>query len=356
MRAAVNDLALDLRDISVLTEAASGSFVVTCLMAALAGSPRVLAVTRDSPHGSSSDVMSYVNEWASRLGLAKTVEVTTRPASEVGAECSLVTNLGFVRPIDASVVNRLPKDGAISLMFEPWEFRPEDIDLAACRANDVPVGATCETHSRLQIFRYVGMVTLRLILEAEIEVFRSTIVVVGSDPFGSETEAVLVAAGARVVRLNPLAAWVPGHPATREALQNADAIVVTEYRTPKCMIGTGGLPIVWIAELGIPVVHLCGAIEYDRLVEAGVTVSPPGLDRPGFMKVTTAYVGPRPVIDLHAGGLKVGELLVRGRRAGGTASAAMRFALRNQIALALYPATENDEAVAAGYAVGVRQK
>jgi hypothetical protein len=34
----------------------------------------------------------------------------------------------------------------------------------------------------------------------------------------------------------------------------------------------------------------------------------------------------------------------------------MRFALRNQIALALYPATENDESAAASYAVGVRQK
>ena len=34
------------------------------------------------------------------------------------------------------------------------------------------------------------------------------------------------------------------------------------------------------------------------------------------MSVTTDYVGPKPVIDLHTAGLKVGEMMVRQRQTG----------------------------------------
>lgn len=334
MWAAIQDLGLDLRGINVLTEAASGPFAVTCLMAALAGAPNVLAVTRDSPYGSAADVAAYVSDWASALGVAHALEVTSRRPADVASSCSLVTNLGFVRPLDASLIACLPPDAAISLMFEPWEFRSEDIDLAACRARDVPVAGTCETHPRLQIFRYVGMTVLKLLMEAEIEVFRSTVIVIGSDPFGAETQAALEGAGANVLRLDPLERSID-RTATEEMLAMADAVALIEYRTTSRMIGRDGIPVDCLAASGIPLIHLCGAVDHAALEKAGVRVFPPGPVRKGFMKVTTAYVGPRPVIDLHAGGLKVGELLVRGRRAYGSADGAIRFALADAIALPL---------------------
>ena len=42
----------------------------------------------------------------------------------------------------------------------------------------------------------------------------------------------------------------------------------------------------------------------------------------GSMSVTTDYVGPKPLIDLHAAGLRVGELLTRARQRGLDARAA----------------------------------
>ncbi len=54
---------------------------------------------------------------------------------------------------------------------------------------------------------------------------------------------------------------------------------------------------------------------------------------PGYMTVTTDHVGPRPVVDLHAAGLKVGEMAVRCRRAGLDAAAVARSVVASGLAL-----------------------
>jgi hypothetical protein len=45
------------------------------------------------------------------------------------------------------------------------------------------------------------------------------------------------------------------------------------------------------------------------------------------MTVTTYFVGPRPVIDLHAAGLRVGQALVEGMARAGDAAKAEQYAL-----------------------------
>src|SRR5260370_10713233 len=139
MRAAIDRLSLDLRGIGVLTEAASGSFAVTPLIAALAGASHVVALTGDSLHGSAAAVTDYVHGWAGDLEVADRIEITSDRRHAAASGCSLVTNLGFVRPIDAALVATLPEDAAVALMWEPWEFRAADVDLAACRARGIPV-------------------------------------------------------------------------------------------------------------------------------------------------------------------------------------------------------------------------
>ena len=97
--------------------------------------------------------------------------------------------------------------------------------------------------------------------------------------------------------------------------------------------GDHGVPIDLLIRQGAPIVHVCGVIDHEVVATSGLLVNPAGRYRPGFMKATTAYVGPRPVIDLHAGGLKVGELLVRGLRETGSAEEAIRRAVEHGIAL-----------------------
>jgi hypothetical protein len=220
-------------------------------------------------------------------------------------------------------------------MMEPWECRPEDVDLAACQFHGVPVLGTRETHPRLQTFRYVGILVLKLLLEADIEVYRSTILIVGSNPFGAETKSVLGSVGARTIQYDPTAIE-PGHgtESLRDMLQECDAIAVLEYRWPNAVIGgTTGLPVSWLMAHPVPIVHVAGILDEPAITAAGLRLIPPGSGGAHTMKVTTAYAGPRPVIDLHAAGLKVGELLVRGRRTTGSAEGAIRLALQHDLVL-----------------------
>ena len=110
--AAAERLGLDLTGITVLTETASGPFVMTPLIAARAGGS-VIAVTRDSSYGSAEEVRAYTAAWATRLSVADAVEVHVGSGHDRAPEADLVTNLGFVRPIDARFVCRA-RSGAVS--------------------------------------------------------------------------------------------------------------------------------------------------------------------------------------------------------------------------------------------------
>ncbi len=333
IESAIEDLALDLSGINVLTEAASGAFVVTSLIAAAAGADRVFAVTRDSEYGMSRDVKRYTETCARLLGINHVIEVSNHTPKEYAGQAHLITNLGFVRPIDEAFISLLPKDAAISLMWEPWEFRETDLDLKACRKNSIPILGTCETIPRLRIFRYVGMAVLKLLLELEIEIFCSKILVIGSGHFGNEIEIVLKKMNATVMRLNPLDAWEPEDAAIYSFMETADAVVVAEYSSSLCLLGGTGIPLEMLSAQDLPVVHLCGRVDDTEMKKRNIRKHPDKVVSPGFMSVTTDYVGPKPVIDLHTAGLKVGEAMVRGMRLFGSAPEAMEYAMGNSPAM-----------------------
>lgn len=334
IESAITDFLLDLRGISVLTEAASGSFVVTSLIAALAGAERVVAVTKDSNYGLASDIQEYTRKWANELGVAESIRITTEPAYMYAYSSELVTNVGFVRPIDENLINLLPVNSAISLMWETWEFRDEDVDIVACGKRGVPVLGTCETLPRLQILRYVGMLVLKLLLEANIEVFKSNILLIGSGGFGKEVEWVLRSNECGLIRLDPSGNWNNNDENIKNYIREVDAIVLVEHKEKFCLIGgETGLPLEWFGDSGALIVHVCGNVDDVGIKSYGLNKIPTRKVFPGFMSVTTDYVGPRPVIDLHTAGLKVGEALVRGMRLFGEADKAINYALDNSPAM-----------------------
>jgi len=325
---AIARFGLDLTGIAVLTEAASGPFVVTPLIAARAGAS-VIAVTRDSRYGEAAEVRAYAEEWAARLGVADSVEVHIGEGVERAGDAALVTNLGFVRPIDAAFVERVQPGAAVSLMCEPWEVRPEDVDVAACRAAGVPVSGTDEQDPRLQTFRFVGMLALKLLLELEVEALLSKVVLVSSEPFATPIGDVLRAAGADVLLVDVTAGSDLHSSDVIAASEHADALVVAEHRDRRTVVGgETGIPLAVLD--GVAVAHIAGAIDdpQERLYK-----NPPGAVAPGRMSVTTDALGPRPVVDLHAAGLRVGQALVQGMRELQDASRAESAALNMSPAL-----------------------
>jgi hypothetical protein len=334
MESSIDDFALNLRGISVLTEAASGPFVVTPLIAALSGSDCIIAVTRNSRYGRASEIKRYIEELAKKLGVQKRIIITGESPYIYAKKVHLVTNLGFVRPIDERVISCLPEDSAISLMCEPWEYRKKDVDIEACRRRGIPVAGTFEEHSRLQIFRYIGLVVLKLLFEKDIEVFRSNILLIGSGKFGIETKDVLLGNGATVLHVDPYECWGHDNPDVKDFIEKADAIVIVEHQAKFSVLGgETGIPLTWLSDTEVNVIHVCGNIDDEGLKKLGKNKYPPRKINSGYMTVTTDYLGPRSVVDLHAAGLKVGETLVKGMRLFKDDVKAVDYALKNSPAM-----------------------
>ena len=322
-RRAVRVMSLDLSGMRVLTEAATGAFAATAALAAFAGATEVVAVSRSSRWGPADKAFGEVAALAQRLGGLSKITFKTGAANDFASGCDLVTNLGFVRPIDRALVQALSPHAAVALMWEPWEFRAGDIDILAIDDFGVPVIATNEGHPEVRTFDYLGPTVGRLLLDAGIEISHSQIVVIGSDPFGDAVAGWLTRAGA-VVERRGSEAWqsvVQADPAP-------DAVVIVEHRHHRPIVTSSDAAVLdRLALAGSPIVRLCGVIDTAAVRAHGVALLPNIEAAPGVMAVTTAYAGCRPVVDLHAAGLKAASIVVKARRDGASAQQAIAAAV-----------------------------
>lgn len=330
---AVRRMSLDLSGLTVLTEAASGVYVVTSLAAALAGA-KVIAVTKNSRHGTVRQVSDYTRACASDLGVSGRIEVSDRSSREFAARADIVTNLGFVRPIDRNFLRNSKPGQVVSLTFETWEFRKEDVDIEFCRKRGIPVLGTRETGNDLNIFRYIGRIAVKLLHECDIEVFKSRVMVLGGGHFGREIMEALQRMECEVVRVSPGNGRVKLSAANRKFLNACDAVIVAEHTTRHTVIGgPTGIPIKWLAGRDIQILHLCGVLDEKGLRAAGLKKHPALSVPPGHMVTTIDYVGPRPVIELNTAALKVGEAMWRGFQKYGNVRDCVAYALKHSPAM-----------------------
>ncbi len=314
---AIRDFELDLDGLSVLTEAASGPFVFTPLVAALAGARTVRALTRDSHYGSALEVTTLTNELAARWGVADRVEVLVSRDDPGIGESDVVTNLGFVRPLDRSFLERLGGSSAVALMFEPWEHRDADIDLAACRELDIPVLGTNEDDPRLRTFGYLPGIAAKLLLELGIEVFGSRVLLVSGGRFAAEIAEGLARMGADVEPFPP--PLPPGDAIFAAAVSRADAMIVADHPASAPVLGADAAYTsrdLLRMNPGLGFAHIAGAVDAGEIADSGIARAPERIAAAGSMSVTAGYLGPKPVIDLHAAGLRVGAALSQARRGG----------------------------------------
>jgi hypothetical protein len=324
-RQAIATMQIDLSDVRVLTEAATGPFAVSPVLAAMAGAHDVVAVGRDSRWGSAQDAFDQVRVLARHCGVEDSIRLTAESPVESANGCDLVTNLGFVRPISRPLIERLSPTAAVSLMWEPWEMRPHEIDTDALRECGVALVATNEQHPNVRTFDYLGPTVGRLLLEAGIEIVNAYLLVLGNDPFGFAIARWLANSGATVTRQWPDVSTVP-----------LDALVIAEHRSSDSFPHPSERSILDnLASNGTPIIRLCGLIDPAALAAAGIAIYPTNDVAAGVMTVTTAYAGPRPVIDLHAAGLKAGGDVVRARQSGASIDQAVAAAVENGFALAV---------------------
>jgi hypothetical protein len=296
---------IDLAGAVVVTEAATGAYAVTPVLAALAGAEKVFAFTRPSRYGSVGDVVVQTRELASEAGVTGIVEVRTdRPLAVVG-HADVVTNSGHVRPIDAAMVDRMRRGSALPLMFEAWEVQAGRFDIAIAEAvhRGIRIAGTNERHPLVDVFSYLGTMAQKLLFDAGTAVRGTRVVIVCDNPFASYLEAGLTAAGASVRVTRSVQEVDPGF--------DPDHLLVSVTPTGSSVLDNADVS--WIAghwPLTV-VVQFWGDLDRAGLDRAGLRYWPADAPPAGHMAVLPSQPGPEPVVRLQAAGLKVGSVLLQ---------------------------------------------
>lgn len=300
----IGKLEIDLDGLQVLTEAGSGHYIYTPLIAAMAGAKRIFVWLKDHPvYGKASPLQDRVLEIARSWGIDKELfifSINERPVDQISA-ADIVTNLGHVRPIDENFISQMKPNAVIAYMSESWEFRDGDIDLVACRSKGTKIAGTWENYPGLGIFDAVGPLAVKLLFEAGLEVYQNRIAVIGQDSFGQVISNYLRQIGA-----------IPElYKSSNDIISDAplDALLLADYTSKEKLVDPVGLKDKGFVQ--VPVVHLCGALDIGEW-NKGQRIFPQSNGQSFRMTHTLAHLGPKYVIDLHAAGLKVGELLYNG--------------------------------------------
>jgi hypothetical protein len=319
MQSAVRECALDLSGATVLTEAASGAYVVTPVLAALAGA-QVNAFTRSTRYGSLADVESETIALAQAAGVADRIKVWSELTSAMISAADIVTNSGHLRPLDARFVASMKARSVISLMYEVWELRPEDVDLAAAEQRGIPFAGTNERHPALDVFSYLGPLAVSLLHDSRLPVYRNSILLLCDNDFAPFIEKGLLGAGAEVTLAADL-----------RTVKSAtyDAVLVAIHPRPGSELGPEHAAAIAQIAPGAVVAQFWGDIDRQAFAGAGLVVSPSAVPKPGHMGVLLSDLGPDPIVRLQTGGLKVGEFLWRARVAGMNAAQAVARAVES---------------------------
>lgn len=346
---AVDRHGLDLSGLTVFTEAATGSYRFTPHLCLLAGAERVLALARDTRWGTAEDAARQARTLAAAWGIGHRLHATTEKTSADLADADILTNSGNVRPIDAQTVAALKPTCVIPLMWETWEHRPEELDLGSCRERNILVLGTDEEAFGFR--RYLGMTHLRAMLAAGLEVQGNRVLVLSGQPLARAICAMLRANGADY-RWSCPGVMAPADdpdaflsPDDRTALLDyacrCDAVICDERRHLAPLAGPEQshprplLPVNGLQEHnpGVVFINRSGDLDVEALRSAGVRVVPDRREQKGYPNMISSSLGPLPVIELTAAGLRVAQQAARARLAGKSVSQAAAHAMRTAPAM-----------------------
>jgi hypothetical protein len=333
----VSGMQLDLRGLAVLTEAASGPYLATPVLAALAGARAVYAVAADTPFHRAADAERQTLALAGWLDAD--VHVLRAKEPRALADADIVTNTGAVRPIDGDTVAALKPTAVVSLMWETWEFEPAQVDLAACRDRGVLVLGTNEHEAPCDLRPYAGLTAVKLLLALGLEGWGTRVLLLGRQPtLGQPIQEALTRLGCEVtVFSRPGEDGRPYDDLPAHVARSAyDAVLAADHVEERPLIGAGGILEPAALAASSPAARvgvISGLVDAEALRGQGLLVVPASGSAPHRHAYSLAELGPRPVLELYAAGLRVGEVAARARLAGLQVAAAARQALAQSPAM-----------------------
>ncbi|HOZ87082.1 MAG TPA: hypothetical protein PL029_04940, partial [Bacteroidia bacterium] len=321
----IQRLNLDLKGKVVLTEAATGAYVVTPVLAALAGA-EVYAFTKNTKYGTVEEVRNLVNELASSFDRKLSINVIDKLTPEIISKADIITNSGHLRPLDEKKLRHAKKGVVIPLMYEAWEWRDADLDLAFCKKQNIKVGATNERHPEVDVFNYLGDMALKMIFDAGLCPYKNNFILICNNSFGPHIAKVVsaVCAGLAVCdtaenkkNYNGIDIdWIGDFPdfQVAEKYRNSDAVIFTAYPFVDTWIGDKNEAITikkLRSEINDPfILRYAGHLDEDAC-KGSIKFYPSNV-QPGHMGILPSAIGFDPIIRLQSGGLKAGELLLKG--------------------------------------------
>jgi len=317
---------LNLSNLTIYTELGSGNYAFTPLIAAMANAKKVYAISHSSRFGtfeSNVNNLEFITHTLHIEDIRYKIEVVNDKRKEHLQEADIVTNSGFVRPIDKKTISAMKETAVIPLMFETWEFRKEDVDLDYCKQKNILILGTNEECPPMDMMRYSGFLINKLMFECGMDVHKDKILILGSGRIGNNI--------ARFMRINKIDfSWVSLDTNifeenklylskiedVKNKLPDFDTIIIAENYHNVEIIGKNGL--IKTEELSkknslIQIIHICGNVDFHDIKTHNLSIYPELVMPFGYMTVSADYIGPKATIELNTAGLKVGEIMARNR-------------------------------------------
>ncbi|MTJ47262.1 hypothetical protein [Dolichospermum sp. UHCC 0259] len=300
---AIDRCNLDLSDQIIFTEAATGAYVVTPIIAALAGAKKVYAITKDTPYGTIKQVINETESLANLAGISSNIEIITEKTSDIVSKADLITNSGHVRPINKEMINWMKPSVVISLMYESWEFREEDIDLDYCRKTGIKVIGVNEKHPSIDVFSFLGIMAIKQLLDAGVAVYGSKILLLCDNHFSEFIQKTLSQNGAEVYC----------HKQLKEAEMqiNYDAIIAALKPQKNPVLSEVDLRIIAQNFSDCVIFQFWGDIDLYLCHQLNILIYPDKTIKKGHMGILPSEIGPEAIIRLQTGGLKSGSVVIK---------------------------------------------
>ena len=343
LREHIERFELDLSGLIIFTEAASGYYMLTPAMCQMAGAKHVHALARTSRYGTADEVISASRKLMAELDCGKNITFHFTKNVKALGESDIIMNAGAVRPIDEYIVGLLKPTAVVPLMWETWEFRPEELDIKACKARGILVMGTDEIE--LDRFPFAGYLPLKLLFQSDVEVFKSKLLLIGSGRSGTGMATVFHKNGFDFKWVN-FDSNLPSElkkyqidyrdkGSLLKYISQVDAVVCFEHLHNRPVIAQDGIfspQEMHAANDSLVLVHVSGVIDFDEIMKQGVRIHP-GVRVPfGTMSIGTWEMGPRSIIELTMAGIKVGEAMARARLSGMTISESASWAMEHSLA------------------------
>jgi len=322
----IDELALNLSEKVLITEAASGPYIVTSIIGALAGA-KVFALAKDSRYGTAFEVFDATRKILKDLKLELDIRYIDSLESSIISEADIITNSGHLRPLNSNILQHVKKGCVIPLMYESWELRESDLDIEYCRENSIPVGATNERHPDINVFSYLGDMAIKQILDSGICLYENRFVLISNNQFGPYIAKTLskVCKNLGVIDLKERRGayedkidWLSDFPEIKvsDKYRDCEAIIFTAYPFDISWIGDDQsvIPVSKLTEeFNDPfLLRYAGDIDTVKSDSKGLKYFPKKVQS-GHMGVLPSDIGFDPVIRLQSGGLKAGELMLQGK-------------------------------------------